>query len=151
MYKEIELNYCDWPEEKKEASRAAHRKWLAKTDRSEYYDNYETQRGPRLEYKMLISAQERAKEKSLPFTIVESDIVVPSHCPICACKMQEAKGKRGGDSGSPTLDRIHGPDGYTPENVAVICKGCNSLKGKATPFELRRIADWIESITDLSS
>jgi 5-methylcytosine-specific restriction endonuclease McrA len=138
--------YWELNEEQKKRRRTACRKWAAKHDRTSYYRKYDKDRqGKRATYKMFDAARRRAAINDLDFTIHESDITIPEHCPICNTLMREAFGIRGGTKASPTLDKVHNEKGYTPKNIAVICKNCNSLKGHASSAELRRIADWIDT------
>lgn len=44
-----------------------------------------------------------------------------------------------------SIDKLNPKGGYTPDNSAVICLRCNTIKSNATPDELRRIADWVEA------
>lgn len=45
---------------------------------------------------------------------------------------------------SPSLDRIDCTRGYVPGNIQVISWRANNVKGVATPWELRRMADVLE-------
>lgn len=133
------IKYSDWPEDKKERARAAHRAWNSrnKKKRSEYYKEYDANR----------TAAEKLfrymQGRKLPYTISVDDIIIPDNCPICGVLMRPSE-KRGGDSQSPTLDKIVPEIGYVKGNIAVICKGCNSMKGKGSADDHRRIADYID-------
>lgn len=142
------VKYSEFSEEKKDKCRKAHREWAKRNPRNSYYKDYDTKRSlSRVPSRMITAAKARAKASDLPFSISLEDIVIPQHCPICLCEMKMAEGVRGGAKDSPTLDRVICELGYTPENIAVICKNCNSKKGHATSQELRRIADWIDAQT----
>ena len=43
---------------------------------------------------------------------------------------------------APSLDRIRNNLGYTDQNVAVLCRRCNTRKGDMTAAELQRLANW---------
>ena len=75
---------------------------------------------------LLRNAKQRAKLKSVPFAIRESDILIPSNCPLCECRLETGEGKV--QATSPSLDRQDPPLGYVPGNVWVICWGCNRTK-----------------------
>lgn len=83
-------------------------------------------------------AEKRAVERELPFELHE--VSLPVACPCCDVVLEI-----GGGRNSPSLDRIQPLLGYVPGNVWVICLRCNAIKNDATPDELRRIADRIES------
>lgn len=46
---------------------------------------------------------------------------------------------------SPSMDRVDSSRGYTKDNVAIICWGCNRRKQDSTPDFLRTIANYMES------
>jgi hypothetical protein len=46
---------------------------------------------------------------------------------------------------SPSIDRLDSRKGYTPENIVVISHRANTIKGNATPEELRMIAKYAEA------
>lgn len=88
----------------------------------------------------------RCKEKNIPFNLDYFDIVLPEFCPILGIKLVLSKGSS--TPCSPSLDRIIPIKGYVKGNVHVISNRANSLKNDATPDELRKIADYIEKITE---
>lgn len=88
------------------------------------------------------NAQQRAKEKDIPFSITEADFEIAERCPFCSCYMEPGHGKL--HCRSPSLDRLYPQDGYVPGNVLVICHWCNRRKAEMTPSELRQMADNIE-------
>jgi len=66
------------------------------------------------------------------------------YCPCCNRKIS----KEYKDDGKvhydvPSLDRFDSNEGYTEENVVVICWRCNHLKNNATIQELWNIASYI--------
>ena len=92
---------------------------------------------------MLNAARSRALSKGVPFTIHASDIELNTHCPCCGVTLCQGLGRRRDNSHS--LDKIVNDLGYVPGNIWVICMRCNMLKGDSKPYELRRIADAVES------
>lgn len=91
---------------------------------------------------MLQNARVRARLAGVPFTIVVSDIVIPTHCPILGTALAQKLGVRGGGDTSPSLDKIEPGRGYVPGNVIVISNRANRLKSDATISELRDIASF---------
>lgn len=84
---------------------------------------------------MLAMARARAKKKGLAFEIAESDIVIPTHCPLLGIPIGVYK-RMEERSSSATLDRIDSKKGYVPGNVWVISFRANAIKLDATIEEL---------------
>lgn len=95
------------------------------------------------ERRMLYEARSRAKKFGLPFNLEESDIVIPSNCPVLGIPIERGNGKL--VRGSPTLDRLIPELGYTKGNVAVISFRANSLKSNASAEELETVAEWMRT------
>src|ERR1700743_2521645 len=114
------MHYSEWPEDKKEKSREANRRWNArnKGKRKEYYDEYDRNRSQ--EDRMLRASKDRSRKDGIINTITIEDIQINMNCPICDREMFVAKGSGGGTSSSPTLDKVKPELGYIPGNVAVI-------------------------------
>lgn len=83
-------------------------------------------------------AKGRAKTKGLPFDISESDIRIPSVCPVLGIPLFKGTGKL--TDNSPTLDRIDSTGGYTKGNVLVVSARANRIKSDATIEELLKVA-----------
>ena len=92
--------------------------------------------------RMLNSAQKRAENAGVPFTITENDIRIPIYCPILGVKLRAHKGK-GAKDDSASLDRIIPELGYVPGNIAVMSHRANRIKSDGTADEHQKIADWI--------
>ena len=88
-------------------------------------------------------AKQRAKKYNIPFSLLPSDIKIPEFCPILGIRL-DWHDKQGGNSNSPSLDRIIPELGYIPSNVHVISKKANLIKTNATPDEIRKVATWLE-------
>lgn len=86
---------------------------------------------------LLSSAYQRALKKNIPFSITESDILIPSECPILKVPFEY------GTAYAMSLDRRDNSKGYIPGNVWVISRKANSMKSDATSDELRKFAQWI--------
>lgn len=93
--------------------------------------------------KLLADARRRAHRRKIAFDITIADIDVPKRCPIFGAKLIWNAGRRRADS--PSLDRIDASRGYVRDNVWVISWRANQIKSDATPAELRRIAEAVES------
>ena len=91
---------------------------------------------------MVQSAKHRSKRDNLPFSISESDIIIPVHCPALGVKLEQ--GTRHNHANAPTLDRIYPERGYVPGNVCVISHRANLIKNNATVEELRRLVDYLQ-------
>lgn len=84
--------------------------------------------------------KQRAKEKGIPFTISEDDIVIPRYCPILGIPLFRI-GKIA-TANSPSIDKIVPELGYIPGNVQVVSKRCNTIKNDATLEELIMLGEW---------
>lgn len=80
-------------------------------------------------------AKQRALKYNLDFNIEESDIIVPTVCPILEVPIKW--GKKGEYEYSPSLDRIDNEKGYIKGNIMVISKRANTMKNSATIQELK--------------
>ena len=69
-------------------------------------------------------------------------------CPGCGVVLVLNKYPTKSASGaSYSVDRIDPTIGYEDENCMVLCLRCNRIKQDATPYQLRRLADWLEAIS----
>ena len=94
---------------------------------------------------MLYKAKRRALEKSIPFDLVESDVVIPEICPVLGIRLSSAKDSSGIQSDAcPTLDRVVPSLGYVSGNVEVISWRANRIKSDASADEIRAIYAWLE-------
>lgn len=87
---------------------------------------------------MLQAAKSRAKQKGLPFTITEVDVIVPDTCPLLLIPLAASTVARA--PGSPSLDRKDATKGYEPGNVWVISYRANRIKNDATLAEFLMMA-----------
>lgn len=96
--------------------------------------------------RMVASARNRAREKGLPFDLKATDIYpLPTHCPVLGIEMMPHD-NRGFQKNAYSLDRIIPARGYVKGNVAVISLAANMAKSCASLKELRKVADWLESV-----
>lgn len=94
------------------------------------------------EQRMVEDARRRARERGIPCTISRHDVVIPSHCPVLGIPLVRKQGKP--VDGSPSLDRVHNTEGYTPNNIAVISMKANRIKNNATLDELKAVVNYME-------
>lgn len=90
---------------------------------------------------MVASAEKRAAESNILFSLTEEKIVIPDLCPVFGVVL--VTGDRKNNQNSPSLDRLLPEKGYTPENVFVISRRANVVKNNGTAEEHRKIAKWI--------
>lgn len=80
----------------------------------------------------------------VPFTIEDTDLTMPTHCPVFPhIKLEFAEGKKRPDN-IPTLDRIVPNKGYVRGNVRVISFRANRIKSDASLAELKAIVNYME-------
>lgn len=89
-------------------------------------------------------ARRRAKENNLEFKLKITDIKIPEKCPILGLVLTPSFEQP--SACSPSLDRINNTRGYVPDNIHVISYRANSLKRDATAEELRKLADYFETL-----
>ncbi len=94
---------------------------------------------------LLKLAKQRCKKSGVVCTITEKDIVIPEFCPILGVKL--GFGDMATRDNSPSLDRIQSELGYIPGNVAVISFKANRIKNHGSADQHRRIADWMDSVS----
>ncbi|QGH74289.1 HNH endonuclease [Streptomyces phage Wipeout] len=92
-------------------------------------------------------AKDRASRSGVEFNIDIEDIVIPEFCPVFGLRLQVGLNEKKYHSHpqSPSLDRIDPTKGYVKGNVQVISNRANLLKNNASAWELRQVADFLES------
>lgn len=88
---------------------------------------------------LLRHAKTRAKKGGYACTIAETDIVIPTRCPLLGIELKRGSGIGGTIAGSPSLDKIKPELGYVPGNVWVVSHRANSIKRDASLEELERL------------
>lgn len=88
---------------------------------------------------LLQAVKSRAKKRGLTFNLEIEDVVVPDLCPILGIPLRRVLGHGGGYC-SPSIDRIDNTRGYVSDNVCVVSKRANALKGDGTAEEHEAIA-----------
>jgi len=96
--------------------------------------------------KLLYPARKRAKQKGLECSIGIEDIRIPRSCPILGIELKPNMGAGAGGGveydPAPTLDRIDNSKGYTKDNICVISKKANMLKGEMTIDEVKALLSY---------
>ena len=87
-------------------------------------------------------AKNRSKKEGIYFNLKPEDIHIPEFCPVLGIKLEFSNGKHATDC-SPTLDKFIPELGYIKENVVVISKRANRLKGDAYTVEIEALASWM--------
>ena len=94
---------------------------------------------------LINSARVRAKKNGLPFTITREDVIIPDVCPVFGIKLERGSVKN--RESSPSLDKLIPELGYVRGNIAVISWLANNIKNRGTAEQHRRIADWMDSVS----
>lgn len=103
-------------------------------------------RNKNIEWFMFNSAKHRAERKNIPFELERKDIVIPEVCPILGCKLENSNSSYSNKDCSPSLDRKDPKLGYTKENIWVISNKANTMKSNASVEELKKFAEWVNSL-----
>ena len=96
---------------------------------------------PRHCYILLRDARKRAKSRRMRCDITTEELaeIALDTCPVLGIKLEV-----GGDSwqNSPTLDRIDNTKGYVKGNVIMVSHLVNTIKNRATPSQIKKVADF---------
>lgn len=109
----------------------------SKTNRYKVYKKATQRRHKDRGLTMLWMAKNRSHKKGLDFNIDETDVLIPSHCPVLGIPLKPQVGKA--THNSPSLDRIDSKKGYVKGNVIVVSRRANLLKNDATLEEMEKI------------
>ena len=134
---------------------------IAKQSKKYYQENKEKivkrakehkQRNPLLSQSQILcgSARGRSRKNKTPIDLdfiskpnIMEWLKHQSRCELCNIEFSIGyKGKSGGRSNSPSLDRLIPSLGYVPGNVSLICFRCNAKKSDATFEEYERMYYW---------
>lgn len=85
------------------------------------------------EYRLWQNARRRAKIKNVPFSLLPSDIKIPSHCPLLGVPLILASKAQ---ANQPSIDEVIPGKGYINGNFQIISHRANTLKNDATIEEL---------------
>lgn len=93
---------------------------------------------------LLNQAKKRAKEKGLEFNLDESDIVIPTHCPIFLFQLNEVYSPIEERDYAPSVDRLDITKGYIKGNVYVISFKANRHKSAMTLGDIERLYKYVK-------
>ena len=142
--------------EKNEKQKVYHKKW--RDNNKEYYKAYRAKHLKNMqaysvkwknkfpERSLLVRVKCRAKKKNLECTIEESDIVIPTKCPVLGININTTDGtstKTGPKPNSVSIDRIDNNKGYVKGNICIMSHKANVMKSSASPEELLQFAYWV--------
>ena len=96
---------------------------------------------------LFMGAKRRAAQKGIPFSIVQSDIVVPEFCPVLGIRLKVNDGC-GPRFDSPSIDRIMPSLGYVKGNVIVVSQRANTIKSNALVDEIQAVANFYRRLID---
>ena len=94
------------------------------------------------EYHIWHRAKARAKKRGIPFNIELEDIVIPSKCPVFGTEFV-----KGNHHLCASIDKIVPELGYVKGNIQIISNRANMLKGDASAEELKKVWEWLETIS----
>lgn len=136
-YKKTQQAYRKKNVEKVRENERRYRQEKRLTDAT-YVDKVNTKQRERypkyVKKRLLDRANARAKKNNLFFNLEITDIVIPEYCPILEVKL--VQGVKGNYEHTPSLDRIDNTRGYIKGNVAVISNLANTMKNKASLYQL---------------
>ena len=95
---------------------------------------------------LVYHAAARARKSGIEFDLLETDIVIPSVCPVLGIKICSGigVGRTGKQDNLPSLDRIDSSKGYTKDNVKVISLRANVIKNCGTIEEHEKIIAYMK-------
>lgn len=97
-----------------------------------------------------VGKKSECKQKGISYDLSPEylESIWTKECPVFGTELFRASEGMGSPK-SAHLDRISPNRGYVKGNVAWISGRANRIKYDATPWELRAIADWMESATTI--
>jgi hypothetical protein len=121
-------------------------RWHSTPGKAKFWNSYyRDRRDTHPEEWMLHAARQRATKRHRPFEIEKSDILavwpVSNRCVDCGTEMVVRT------RCAPSLDEIVPGRGYTPTNISVICKLCNTHKSDSSLEWFERVAARIRRAT----
>ena len=143
-------------DEKKEPQKEKSKEWAKKN--KEYFKEYRKKNAKKMmantikwmnkypERSVIVRTRCRAKRLKIDFNIDESDIVIPTKCPVLGIPINPTYGtssKTGPKPDSFSIDRIDNNKGYIKGNICIISNKANIMKSSASPEELLQFAFWV--------
>ena len=138
--KEYQRNYR---QQNKEKLRSQNKDWHKEhPGRYAMYSRNWRRRNPT--HQLWLRVRDRAAREGQEFTILETDILIPTHCPYLGIELVIAPPLESRDS-ALSLDRVDNTKGYIPGNIEVISYLANRMKNSATKEQLITFANSIRS------
>ena len=143
-------------EDKIEKRKKAHKRWRDKN--KNYFVEYRAKHLKEMtaysnkwknkfpERSVLVRTKCRAKKYNIEFDIEETDIVIPTICPVLGIPIIHTDGsstKKGPKPNSVSIDRIDNTKGYIKGNIRMMSHQANVMKSSASPEELLQFAFWV--------
>lgn len=97
---------------------------------------------------ILAKSRQHAKARGIAFDLTVADFPdgIPTVCPVLGIPLQRNEGGHGPGDNSPSFDRIDSTRGYFPGNVIIVSNLANSIKNKATPEQLMKVAEFYANL-----
>lgn len=86
------------------------------------------------------------RDRRVTRQLLESRMRDVDRCPCCDVVLDHTIHFEGGSRpNAPSVDRLDPSEGYTVENIRILCWRCNELKRDATLAELQNLVNWLLS------
>lgn len=142
-YDQHVLNAASWYQNNKERQKVKRNAYYAlnKEKFVEYSLKYKDANHAALLFR---AARLRASKNGREFNIDQSDVIIPTNCPILGVQLIRARGTK--SYNSATLDRINNKYGYIKGNVQVISYRANTMKNDASLEEIEKLYFYLKSL-----
>lgn len=100
-------------------------------------------------YTWATALKARAKTLGVPCDIDASWLRanMPTHCPVLGIELKRRLTRGDNAHTAPTVDRLDPALGYVRGNIHIISRRANNIKSDATVDEIKRVAQWVETMT----
>lgn len=119
---------------------------------TKYYQQRHEELKDDLQYrlrKLLNASRARAKKKNLYHDLQFEEVLeifpMDMICPVFGCEMEWGVGSN--SPLSPSIDRIDSSQGYTIDNVQIMCWRANRIKADASLNELKLLVDYLGGVS----
>lgn len=98
---------------------------------------------------LLRRAKRRARELSLEYNLIESDIVIPEKCPILGIELKAGCSLNNlPTDNSISLDRVDNTLGYVKGNVIVVSMRANRIKNNSTFEDIEKLYFFLKKLKE---
>lgn len=104
----------------------------------------------RYETYVLRRVKSNCRKTGIEVTITESDILIPTHCPILGIELDRFATTKT-RSNAPSIDRIDNNKGYIPGNIIIVSLKANRIKNDATVEELMKVAEFYKGLQGINT